>query len=54
MLIRPAELKDCSSCYELSKIKEFETTGGEDIPEWWFQTFVKENQLFYVAESSGG
>lgn len=48
--IRKAKLRDCKTCLELSKIPELVNPTGEPSHLWWIESFVKEHQLFFVAE----
>lgn len=50
MKIRKAKLEDCNSVYEISKIPELLTATGEECPVWYFESFVKEKQIFFIAE----
>ncbi|MBM3234503.1 GNAT family N-acetyltransferase [Candidatus Pacearchaeota archaeon] len=53
MIIKKAELKDCKACLELSKIPELLNPDGTPSHLWWIESFVNENQIFYVAEERG-
>ena len=48
--IRKAELKDVDSCLELSKIPELLNPDKTPSHKWWIKAFVKENQIFFIAE----
>jgi ribosomal protein S18 acetylase RimI-like enzyme len=50
--IRKATLRDCKDCFELSKIPELANPSGEPSHIWWMEAFVKEKQLFFVAEEN--
>jgi len=50
IIIRKATIKDCKIVHGLSSAKELKTPRG-DAPElWWIEAFVKEKQIFFVAE----
>jgi ribosomal protein S18 acetylase RimI-like enzyme len=48
--IRPATLKGCEECVKLAFDVKLYATNGKKLPLWWMQSFVKEKQLFLVAE----
>ncbi|MBY8991349.1 MAG: GNAT family N-acetyltransferase [Candidatus Lokiarchaeota archaeon] len=48
--IRPAEIRDCKICVELSKIKELKPAGGSYIPEDYFKACIDDDEMFLVAE----
>ena len=50
MKIRKAKLKDCDKVHELCKTKELINPNGKPPKKWWIESFVKENQIFFVAE----
>lgn len=52
MKVRKAKPEDCKECLELSKTPELLNPGGEPSHLWWIEAFVKENQIFYVAEEN--
>jgi len=43
-------MKDCRACYKLSKTPELLDPDGKTPRFWWFEAFVKEKQMFFVAE----
>ncbi|MFH1209656.1 MAG: GNAT family N-acetyltransferase [archaeon] len=50
MIIRAANQKDCKVVYDLCKTPELLDPSGEPPKLWWIQSFIKENQIFFVAE----
>ena len=50
--IRKAKLKDVNSCLELSKIPELLNPDKTPSHKWWIEAFVKEKQIFFVAEEN--
>lgn len=50
MIIRKAKLGDSKKVYELCRIKELINPSWELPKLWWIESFVKENQLFFIAE----
>ncbi|GEM_PF-1601619 len=48
--IRKAKYSDCKFCYDLSKIKELITPSQDSLPLYYFKEFIKEKQIFFVAE----
>lgn len=48
--IRPAKIADCKECLEISKTLELSLPNGEPQHIEWLEAFVKENQIFLVAE----
>ncbi len=49
--LRPAKIDDCKACYDLSKIEELKKASGEYIRLSDLKKFIKEKQIFIVAES---
>lgn len=52
MIIRKAALEDCESCFKLAKTPEFKYPDGSFPRLEWIKAFVKENQIFFVAEEN--
>ena len=50
MIIRKAKIEDCSDCEKLAKIPEFRNASGYYPRIEWMEAFVKEGQIFLVAE----
>lgn len=50
--IRKAMLEDCESCFELAKAPEFRHPDGSSPRLAWIEAFVKENQIFFIAEEN--
>lgn len=50
MKIRKAELRDCKEVYEMCRIPALVNPSGEPPKFWWIESFVKEKQIFFVAE----
>lgn len=54
MKIRKTTLKDVKACHELaSKMPELLDAEKEPVPIGWIASFVKEKQIFFVAEEKG-
>jgi len=53
MIIRKAKIKDCSACYELCRTPELLPLFRKFPARQWIESFVKEKQIFFVAEDSG-
>jgi ribosomal protein S18 acetylase RimI-like enzyme len=51
--IRLAKIEDCEECYKLSRIEELRPAGSDFISKGYFELFVDENKMFFVAEESG-
>ncbi len=50
--IRKAEIKDCRQVYELCRVPGLVNPSGEPPKIWWIESFIKEKQMFYVAETN--
>ena len=50
MKIRKANLKDCKEVWEMCKIPQLVNPSGEAPKIWWIESFVKEKQIFFIAE----
>lgn len=50
MKIRKANLKDCKAVYEMCRIPQLVNPSGEPPKLWWIKSFVKEKQIFFVAQ----
>lgn len=50
IIIRKAKLSDCQQVYEFGKEKELVNPKGNPPRKWWIEAFIKEKQIFYVAE----
>lgn len=50
VIIRKAKLKDCEVVYKFGKSRELANPSGEAPKLWWIEAFVKEKQIFFVAE----
>ncbi len=53
IFIRKAKIEDCKQVYELCKTKELINPSGEPPKLWWIKSFIKEKQIFYVAQADG-
>lgn len=52
MIIRKVKLEDCEACLELSKTPELAMPNGKFLPLDYFKEFIKENQIFLVADKN--
>jgi len=50
MKIRKANLRDCKEVWEMCKIPQLVNPSGEPPKIWWIESFVKEKQIFFIAE----
>jgi|SRR3989338_1412634 len=50
--IRKAKLSDCNAVYNFGRAKELRNPHGNPPKKWWIEAFVKEKQIFYVAENT--
>ena|SRR3989338_7124458 len=50
ILIRKAKFSDCKAVYNFGKAKELRNPNGNPPRRFWIDAFVKEKQIFYVAE----
>ena len=53
MELRKAKLEDCNEVYELCRVKGLVNPSGEPPKRWWIEAFVREKQIFFVAEENG-
>jgi len=49
IIIRDAVIDDIKEIQLMSLADELKNPNGEAQKEWWFESFVKEKQFFYVA-----
>jgi ribosomal protein S18 acetylase RimI-like enzyme len=53
MIIRKATLNDCKHVWDMCRIPQLVNPSGEPPRLWWIKSFVKEKQIFFIAEESG-
>jgi len=52
MEFRKAKQGDCKQVWEMCKIPELINPSGQPPRLWWIKDFVKEKQIFFVAEEN--